>query len=121
GVAWGRNTDAGGMVYLRLSKVGTTFQVTAFRDAARAQQVASGTRNSAAGPVTLTAVARSGLSGSLVIRYTADSDTIAIAAVPATLAWRFERLRAQWRAQDAAADAAPIIDPDLVGVTDIKN
>src|SRR5262249_40486302 len=49
------------------------------------------------------------------------SDTIAIAAVPATLAWRFERLRAQWRAQDAAADAAPIIDPDLVGVTDIKN
>lgn len=121
GVAWGRNTDTDGAVHLRLKKEGSAFQVTVFRDAARTQPVASGSRNTATGPVTLTAVARSGLSGALTIRYTADSNTIAIAAVPAMLAWRFERLRAQWRQQDAVTGATPIVDPDLVAETDLRN
>jgi hypothetical protein len=120
GVAWRHNTDADGAVHLRLKKAGAAFEVTVFRDAARTLQVASGTRNSAAGPVTLTAVARSGLSGSLTIGYTADSNTIAIAAVPAVLAWRFDRLRAQWLQQDATAGGAPIIDPDLMAETDLR-
>ena len=121
GVAWGRNTDADGAVHLRLRKEGAAFQVTVFRDAARSVPVASGTRNTAAGLVTLTTAARSGLSGSFTIRYTADSDAIAIAAVPTVLAWRLDRLRAQWREQDAAMDAAPIIDPDIIGPADLRN
>jgi hypothetical protein len=121
GVAWGYNTDPDGIVHLRLRKVGTAFELAAFRDAARTLQVASGTRATVAGPVPLAAFARSGLSGTLTIRYVADSSTIAIAAVPAVLAWRLARLRAQWREQDAATDTPPIIDPDLIADTDIAH
>ena len=125
GVDWGRNTDAEGAVYLRLKKSGNAFQATLFRDAARSQQVAGGARSTASGPVTLGAVGGSGLSGSLLINYTADSDAIAIAAVPALLAWRFQGLREQWRQQDAEAgaqaDAAPVIDPDVIAESDLRN
>ena len=121
GVAWGYNTDADGVVHLRLRKVGTAFELAAFRDNARTLQVAIGTRNTVSGPLALGASAKSGLTGTLTIRYVADASTIAIAAVPAVLAWRLARLRAQWREQDAVAGSSPIVDPDLIAETDLAH
>ena len=120
-MAWGYNTDADGVVHLRLRKVGTAFELAAFRDNARTLQVAIGTRNTVSGPLALGASAKSGLTGTLTIRYVADASTIAIAAVPAVLAWRLARLRAQWREQDAVAGSSPIVDPDLIAETDLAH
>lgn len=121
GVAWGRNTDPDGLIHLRLKKESNAFQVMLFRDAGRTQPVAGGLRATNAGLVTLAAIAGSGLSGALTIQYAADSNAIAIAAVPAVLAWRLARLRAQWLQQDAVTDGYPIVDPDLVAQTDLRN
>lgn len=69
------NSDAG-RLYLSLTKSGSTYTVNCYKDAARANLVASGT-TTAIGTITLTASNSSGLSGSVYLTtYTADDTGI---------------------------------------------
>jgi hypothetical protein len=133
GVAWNRNTDADGLVFLRLSHAGGNYTVDVFRDAERgaAALVASGTVQAATARVTLYERNGSGLSGRVVLDYHADDAAITIALVPNLLSWRLVQLRSQWRDQDwpvdrfqdafePAADREPVIDPDLIGPDDFR-
>ena len=105
GVAWGYNTDADGVVQLRLRKVSGRRSSSRPSATTPTLQVAIGTRNAWSGPLALGASAKSGLTGTLTIRYVARREHDRRAAVPAVLAWRLARLRAQWREQEAVRRA----------------
>jgi len=126
GVAWGRNTDPNGVVYVGLTKVSASaFRVNLYRDASRTSLVASGQRSSAVGTVAVAAQNSSGLSGSFSLAYTTDSNAISLSVVPTFLSWQLQHLRTLWKAQDPQANAPagtpPLIDPDLHVDSDFKN
>ncbi|MCI0578792.1 MAG: hypothetical protein L0332_15715 [Chloroflexi bacterium] len=126
GVAWGRNTDLNGFVYVSLRRLSdAAFQVVLYRDAERTDLVASGQRASAAGAVILQPQNNSGLSGNFTINYTADSSAISLAVVPTFLSWQLARLRTLWQEEDypatPPAGIPPIVDPDLLTPDDFRN
>jgi hypothetical protein len=67
--------------------------------------VASGDISTDSGTAKLLPENKSGLYGVFDIAYTADSNSISIAAVPEFLNWRLQHLRALWKAQDWTTDA----------------
>ncbi|GJE41265.1 hypothetical protein [Methylobacterium soli] len=126
GAYWSYNTDAEGIVHLSLLKLAPDiFQVVLFADEARTLVVASGQRDSETGPIRLIPENGSGLWGSVEIAYSADDTTLAIAVIPLLIAWRFRHLRTLWQAEDwptgaPATTAAPLIDPQVVGLNDLR-
>lgn len=79
GVAPGKNSDAGGIIYLSLLLIaGPSYQVNLYQDAARANLVATGASSTASGRLALAAANNSGLSGTVTINYKADSSQMSI-------------------------------------------
>lgn len=131
GAYWDRNTDAYGLIHLGLFKLAAdNYVVQAFSDAARSRVVASGERKTPAGPIRLVPESGSGLSGSLEIDYTADDTNTSISLVPSLVVWRQRHLRTLWERADwpvdspapsATAPLLPIIDPQVVGLKDLRS
>ena len=127
GIEWRRNTDAEGLIHARIRRSADGIvHVELYRDEARTDLVASGEDSGGPGRIALAAHRDSGLTGHVSVVYQADTATVALAAVPRLLAWRLDRLRATWEAQDRPAEAGtpprpPIIDPDLVGAADLRD
>ncbi|WP_405598138.1 neuraminidase-like domain-containing protein [Streptomyces sp. NBC_00081] len=139
GVHWPTNTDARGMLHLRLTYTLTPLRTTAvevYRDGGRTELVARGEVYSPVGGVRrvrLLPENGSGLSGEVtVVGSTPDNSAISVAIVPKMLLWRLNGLRAAWRRQDAAVDPyspayAPsserraVVDPDVVGPDDFRH
>jgi hypothetical protein len=125
GAEWDKNTDAQGLVYLDLFKLdATTFGVRVFSDAARTKVVASGERHSPTGAIRLGPYNGSGLTGVVDIDYQADEIDMSISAVPLLQVWRLHHLRTLWLKEDtaaAAAGAAPLIDPQVIGLDDLAS
>lgn len=130
GVDAGRNTDPAGLVYLSISQQAAGYLVSVFADADRTTQVAAGASATPNGSISLTPVGGSGLSGTVTITYTTDAADASIAPVPLLLCWRLAALRSRWLAEDwpaaeAAVDGAdqpaPIVDPDVIGLADLRS
>jgi hypothetical protein len=106
GVRWNKNTDLDGTIYLSLKHPSSsTWRIELYRDSGRTSLVASGEQSSTTGRVDVSPENNSGLSGSLSIAYTADSNTIKISAVPSFLSWQLQHLRTLWEEQDRPSDA----------------
>ncbi|BCJ56120.1 hypothetical protein Asp14428_75950 [Actinoplanes sp. NBRC 14428] len=120
----GRGTDADGLVHVRVIKFAPgAVGVHAFADAAHTRPVALGESGADRGRVRLAPAGGSGLSGTVELDYTADTD-LTVSAVPALAAWRHRGLRALWLAQDhpavPPAGARPIVDPFVIGPADLR-
>jgi hypothetical protein len=125
----GRNTDDKGQVHLSITRQAAGYVVSVFADAGRARLVATGARADSDGPVGLIPVGGSGLSGTVTIAYSADATDTSVAVAPLLLCWRLSALRSRWFSEDwaAAADVvgpdqpAPIVDPDVIGLADMRS
>ena len=135
GVGWMRNTDDMGLIYVRLSHPsGSVYRIDLYRNEARTQRVATGQINSAQGRVGLEERQYSGLTGTLALDFSRESDDIVLVAFPEVLNWRLQYLRTLWQAEDGItdpytrrpispyteADLLPVIDPDLIGPDDFR-
>ncbi|MCK4790247.1 MAG: peptidoglycan-binding protein [Desulfobacteraceae bacterium] len=135
GVEWNRNTDRSGLIYVGLSHPsGSVYRVTLYRDSARDQEVAAGLISRAQGTVQLSPRNNSGLSGTIELEFSRESNDIELVAVPEFLSWRLQHLRTLWQAEDGIADPytrnsvspyteadlLPVIDPDLIGPDDFR-
>ena len=121
----GRNVDVDGVVYLSIAHDGPAYVVAAYADAGRTVLVASGARATPIGPVLLTPREGSGLVGAVQLAYTADAADLSVAVAPQLLGWRLAHLRAGWLAQDwpdtpAGDEPVALIDPQTVGVADLR-
>jgi hypothetical protein len=127
GIEWRRNTDDEGAIHVTLRQLGSGLaQLELYRDQARTVIVAAGDRPDKMGPIALSARNDSGLTGTIDVRYQADSAAISLAAVPRLLAWRLAALRDAWEQQDHPATPAsqprpPNVDPDLIGLADVRD
>lgn len=124
GAVWGRNTDADGLVHMRVLRfLPNAIGVHAFTDSAHTRLVALGQSDTETGRLRLAAVQNSGMTGVVELDYTADTD-FRISVVPALAAWRQRALRALWTAQDhpaaPAPDAPAIIDPFVIGPAELR-
>src|SRR6266516_4141583 len=125
GVAWNRNTDVEGYVYVTLSNPAAgKYHVDVYQDAARTIQVASGERTDAHGAVDLSPAGSSELAGRFAIDYRTGANQITISLVPRFTSWRLNHLRAVWAAQDRPPDSLwssqPVVDPDVIGPDDFR-
>jgi|GEM_PF-3129435 len=77
GAEKGENTDPDGKLYVTLSDNGGTRTVSCYKDAAKTQLVCRGSRTGN-GTVQLLEQNNSGLTGSVVLTYTSDDDTIVL-------------------------------------------
>ena len=131
GAYWSRNTDANGFIYLDLFKLAAdSYAVRAFTDEARSLVVASGERKTATGSVRLVPANGSGLTGIVEIDYVADDTGISLSLLPSLLVWRLRHMRVLWDGEDwpaegPAADATqllrPLIDPQVIGLNDLRS
>ncbi len=120
GVAWARNTDEDGTIYVRLKRQsGAGARVSLFRDRSRTQLVAYGETHGASATVGLAEQHGSGLSGFLELQFTAESDTIELQPIPQLLAYRLAHA-ARPAAQSPGVVAGPIVDPDRIGPDDFR-
>lgn len=126
-VAWGRNTDADGWIYLDIQQ-GT---LRVFRDASKASQhlVATGTLSAAAPwTIQLNPVDDYGLSGRIELSgNNITNGGIEISVVPRLLAYRLQGQRRRWQAEDwvdpngyFSSARLPYLDPELVNPGDIR-
>jgi hypothetical protein len=129
GVDAGRNTDADGTVYLSVAHA-AGYVVSVFADAGRTSLVATGVRADPTGPVRLSPVAGSALSGEVQLAYSVDAADTKIAVAPLLLCWRLAALRSSWQAEDWPAggpppngtdELAPLVDPDTIGLADLRS
>ena len=130
GVEWNRNTDERGFVFVRLiNPAAGVYRVELYRDRARTLLVASGQCSTATGSVDIQPENGSDLSGRFEIAFQTGGDGIEIAVVPTFLSWRLRHLRRTWLDQDQPPDAysdgavsvLPLVDPDLIGVDDLRS
>jgi hypothetical protein len=128
-VEWKQHTDIDGTIYVSIVRESATkYVVELYRDAARQQLVAGGTRTSGHGKIRLTQRNSSGLYGDVRLSYSQDTDQIAVVAIPHLLGWRLHGLTRRWYEQDwradryreGASDRLPIVDPDLIGPDDFR-
>jgi len=134
-IAWNRNTDRAGFVYLNLSHPSEGYRVDVFRDAERQERVAAGQIGHAEGTLVLVPQEESELSGTVELDYSGHTEAIAIRVLPEFLCWRLQYLYASWVTEDGttdrysatvtapyrAADMLPVIDPDLIGPDDFRS
>ena len=102
---WGRNTDAEGLVHLKLLRnTAGLARIEAYQDVGRTKLLAEGDQRTADGPIRLIPKNSSGLGGTFEVAFTTGSSTIAISAIPKFLCWRLKRLRTIWEQQDRPDD-----------------
>lgn len=129
GIVWRRTTDDEGLIHVSLEQVGTSsVRVELFRNSGRTTEskVAEGEISALTGVVPLKAVGQSGLSGTMDLAYKTNSKKITLVGVPRILAWRLAHLRSVWAKQDRPTEVGavlvpPRIDPDLVGLDDLRD
>lgn len=120
GVAWSRNTDEDGTLYLRLKRgAGAGARVSLFKDRSRTQLVAAGESHGVGVTIGLAEQNGSGLSGWVELLFTAESDTIELQPIPQILAYRLARVEQAGDA-DARRGGDPVIDPDLLSPADFR-
>jgi hypothetical protein len=125
GVEWNRNTDVDGFISIKLTSLAAGgFKVELYRDKARTLLVASGQGSTFKGTVEIRSENFSGLSGQIEIAHVADSNKIQLSAIPEVLSWRLGHLRSVWKKKDwpkkVPDDTRPLIDPDLMGLADLR-
>ncbi|MDN3249779.1 MULTISPECIES: neuraminidase-like domain-containing protein [unclassified Streptomyces] len=137
GVRWPTNTDAHGLLHLRVTSTLTprTTTVEVYRDSGRTELVARGEVFMPVGGVArvrLLPENGSGLSGDVTVAgSTTDNSGISLAMLPKMLLWRLGGLRELWRREDGAVDPyspayAPaaerraVVDPDVIGPDDFR-
>jgi hypothetical protein len=131
GAYWNRNTDADGLVHLKLLKIAIdVYAVHVFSDEARGHAVAIGEGKTASGPIRLVPEKGSGLWGVVEIDYKADDTDISLSLVPSMLGWRLRHLRTLWEREDwpanppvsdTAEPLPPLIDPQVISVSDLRS
>ncbi len=125
GVELYRNTDVDGFIHVKLTSLAAGgVKVELYRDPAKTLLVASGKRSTHTGTVKVRSEKFSGLYGQIEIAYVTDSDKIQLSAIPTVLSWRLAQLRSGWKSKDwpskEADDVRPLIDPDLIGLGDLR-
>ena len=133
-VAFGRHTDADGIAYLALTLVVNQYRrIDLYRDKAASQLIASGDDSSMSDVVQLRAQNGGLFDSRIEINYQADATGIELQLFPKLVAWRLGHLRTVWAEADrppnpfmdlpadvAPIDRLPIIDPDVIGVDDLR-
>lgn len=128
GVAWNKNTDSNGNIYVQFRK-GTKDQkvyytAKLFKDSDCKLQVAETEDGSVELP--FSELNGSGLSGILERFSIANSNyNFQISALPDVLSWRLQYLRNVWKEQEWSANPydkkeLPTVDPDLIGPDDFR-
>lgn len=98
GLQWGISTDELGQLHLHLRNTNNRYLLEVYKDAARTQLLASGESDQPQSTIELEAVNDSGLSGSMDIQYSVDTDAIVITVFPTFLSRRLQQVHERWQA-----------------------
>ncbi len=127
GIAWKRNTDEEGLMYLSIEgRANAQRRVAIFKNADRTGLVAQGDFTEGQEDISLEPMNLSGLMGTVSLTNWANTNTISLRAISLVESWRLEFLSRAWQAQDWPDDVFeqqrfPIIDPDVIGPDDFRH
>lgn len=129
GVAFGKNVDSDGYLYLTIDSASLTVKV--YNDSGRTLQVGTASESTTPGILTLVPDNNSDLTGELYLTDFTDNSTLYVSVIPRVQCWRLQKQRTNWFSLDwpenlytaqnsAGVQQLPVIDPDIISPTDFR-